>query len=309
MMVNFPILHRVKVDNYALYIGNDNQKGLDHSFTAGVNVIVGINGLGKTTLLNILLRCLTGPLDIPAGGDLGDKARKTVPISRSWFSERVPDNAVNATVTLEFDLGEHFILIKRSLANLDIKELLIDQQPVSAGSSREFEEKYHKEIVEHSLLNSFDDFVFLLRYVVFFLDDRRSLVWDQSAQTEILSILFGESTSDRTEYVELINELYSLDSEYRNVQSVFNKLAREHQRQASSIGGGEIDMLIKELAEKRARLDELRQPHADADKSRNEFREKIDEAQRSLYEERAELTSRLSKFYDSFFPMLNCTEF
>jgi len=42
-MINFPVLKRVKVSDFAMYVGTDAQPGLDHSFVPGVNVIVGNN--------------------------------------------------------------------------------------------------------------------------------------------------------------------------------------------------------------------------------------------------------------------------
>ncbi|MBU9147449.1 AAA family ATPase, partial [Burkholderia multivorans] len=88
-MINLPVLERVRVSNYALYVGTPDSPGLDHTFRPGVNVIVGINGLGKTTLLNILLRSLTGASDIPGDDQLGDKKRRLVPSDRLWFRRRV----------------------------------------------------------------------------------------------------------------------------------------------------------------------------------------------------------------------------
>lgn len=104
-MINFPVFERVCVRNYALYAGTSDSPGLDHTFQPGVNVIVGINGLGKTTLLNILLRSLTGAVDIPGDDQLGDKKRRLVPVDRLWFRRRVPDDAVDAKVTVCFYLG------------------------------------------------------------------------------------------------------------------------------------------------------------------------------------------------------------
>lgn len=74
-MINFPVLKRVKVSDFALYVGSGDKPGLDHEFVPGVNVIVGINGLGKTTLLTMLLRALTGATDVPGDDDLGEHAR------------------------------------------------------------------------------------------------------------------------------------------------------------------------------------------------------------------------------------------
>ena len=65
--IRFPILRRLVVKNYGLFPGTDGN-GIDHKFEPGVTVIPGVNGLGKTTLLNIIYRLLVGPFD-PYKGD------------------------------------------------------------------------------------------------------------------------------------------------------------------------------------------------------------------------------------------------
>ena len=57
----------MKVTGYETFT-SDRNTGIDHAFRSGVNVIVGINGLGKTTLLNVIFRLLAGPYD-PAKAD------------------------------------------------------------------------------------------------------------------------------------------------------------------------------------------------------------------------------------------------
>lgn len=301
-MIRFPVFERVHVRNYALYKGTTSSPGLDHTFCPGVNVIVGINGLGKTTLLNILLRALTGASDIPGDNQLGDKKRRLVPADRFWFRRRVPDDAVNAQVTVWFYLGPHYFEITRSLANLDILEISVDQQSLPPGSTTDLEAAYRSHVVNATGLSSFDDFVFLLRYVIFYLEDRRSLVWDPAAQGDILGILFGEHGANRKEYVDLFNELLSKDSEYRNMYAVVNKRRKEVSKQSSSIDGGQVDMLIKTLDARRDELSVLTKRKNDAAFERNSLREQIENRRREIHDKRAELALRLNSFYESFFP-------
>lgn len=304
-MINFPIFDRISVQNYALYIGSPEAPGLNHRFRPGVNVIVGINGLGKTTLLNILLRALTGPFDLPQGDELGEKKRRLVSADRHWFRRRVPDDAVNARVTATFNIGERYFEVERSLANLDIVALSVDQQPVSLTRAQELEASYQAHVIEASSLSSFDDFVFLLRYVVFFLEDRRSLVWDAAAQGDILGILFGEQGANRREYVELYNDLLSKDSEYRNVLAVVNKRKNEYAKQASTIEGGQIDMLIKQLDKRREDIQVIGRRKTDLAEERDSLRNQIENRRRDIHDQRASLATDLNNFYQSFFPQVN----
>jgi DNA repair exonuclease SbcCD ATPase subunit len=61
--IRFPVIRSIEINGYALFPGTDGT-GLSHRFENGVSVIAGINGLGKTTLLNALLRSLIGPYDV-----------------------------------------------------------------------------------------------------------------------------------------------------------------------------------------------------------------------------------------------------
>jgi len=301
-MINFPVFASISVQNYALYIGTEQAPGLHHEFRPGVNVIVGINGLGKTTLLNMLLRSLTGSFDLPHGEELGEKKRRLVSGDRYWFRRRVPDDAVNAYVTVTFHIGERYFEVKRSLANLDISALSVDQQAVQLTRPQELEASYQSYITQASGLSSFDDFVFLLRYVVFFLEDRRTLVWDAAAQGDILGILFGEQGANRKEYVELYNDLLSKDSEYRNILAVVNKRKREFEKQASSIDGGQIDMLIKQLDKRREDVDAYKKRKDELAQERDSLRNQIENRRSDIHDRRATLAADINNFYQSFFP-------
>lgn len=306
-MVNFPVLKRLRVSNYALYAGTTDKPGLDHHFVDGVNVIVGINGLGKTTLLTMLLRSLVGASDVPGDDELGDKRRRLIPSDRAWFRKRVPDDAVDARVTIWFSLGVQHFEVTRSLANLDIIELALDQQEVPTARGAQMEATYRDMVVTASGLASFDDFVFLLRYIVFYLEDRRSLVWDPAAQGDILGILFGDAGSRRTRYVELFNDLLSKDSEYRNMHAVVAKRRRQIEKQTSTIEGGQIQMLVQTLETRRGDLKSLSRRKSELAVTRDGLREQMENRRQEIHDKRAELATRLNVFYESFFPSLDAS--
>ena len=84
-MIKLPILDRLDVTDFGLYPGSErHQPGLHLEFKPGLTLVLGANGLGKTTLVTIIYRLLTGPYDIPglAGrGDLGSMRLNTTPLS------------------------------------------------------------------------------------------------------------------------------------------------------------------------------------------------------------------------------------
>ena len=67
-MVCLPILKELRVTGYELFPGDPSGSGIAWSFQNGVTVVAGINGLGKTTLLMMILRSLTGRYDLTGDG-------------------------------------------------------------------------------------------------------------------------------------------------------------------------------------------------------------------------------------------------
>src|ERR1700729_3126891 len=95
--IRFPVLRSVEITGYALFPGlGPEATGLGQQFESGVSVIAGINGLGKTTLLNALLRLLIGPWDVLRENpeDIGSTRHVLVAWrTPTYFSSRVPDGA------------------------------------------------------------------------------------------------------------------------------------------------------------------------------------------------------------------------
>ncbi len=65
-MIKFPVFEHLEVEGFGLYPGKANEPGLSVEFKPGLTLILGANGLGKTTFITIIFRLLTGPFDIPA---------------------------------------------------------------------------------------------------------------------------------------------------------------------------------------------------------------------------------------------------
>ena len=225
-MINLPLLHSVDVTNYDLYPGDDpDNPGLHQRFGPGLTLVLGANGLGKTTLVTMLYRLLTAPYDIPALGrptDLGNadpSARGLRQGLRRIFAQRVSDNATTALASVGFSIGGEEVSVKRSLRDLTLRELTVGNSSFSPEES-----KYQQEMARLAGVSSFGDWILLLRYIVFYFEDRRSLIWDPSAQRHLLRILFlDQEESER--WMEEEREILVADSRVRNVRAVFTREA------------------------------------------------------------------------------------
>ena len=222
-VVNVPVLRSLAVSGYGLFPGTADD-GLDVTFQPGLTLILGANGLGKSTLVQLLFRLLTGPYDISAltgQGDLGTARLESTPLApylRTTFARRVADGAAGATASLSFLLGPVHISIRRRLSDLTLQEFLVDGQPVDGNDV----ETYQPTVARLAGLASFSDFILCLRYLVFSFEERRALVWDQTAQRQLLRLLFLPSNVGN-QWLALEREILQKDSHMRNLQAALTR--------------------------------------------------------------------------------------
>lgn len=257
--VRFPVIENFAISGYQLYPGVDGT-GFATDVQQGVNIVVGINGLGKTTLLTALFRALTGPrdwskrsLDGPAGvtsTELGDWRTK------GYFTKRVPNGARAAILTVTIGFGSDRITITRRMHDLAITSLLVNGQ--RRANDRDV---YEAEVTRLCGLSSFADFYLLLRYLVFFLEDRQSVIWDEHAQSDILRTLFFDpEEADRTRKLQA--EIQTKDSQIRNFRYAIKQYKDRLEKMiAQAAVGGEVRA---EAAALRTQLDAARDAAEDA---------------------------------------------
>ncbi len=238
-MTAFPIFKQLSTVDYGLYPGTKRSSDLDIAFDSGLTLILGANGLGKTTLVTLLYRMCTGPYELPAAasaGALGGKRLRVNKLStrkRRLFAERVNDGAASASATLRFGLGEAQLSITRSLESLDLDGLALDGVEAEPD-----EDAYQRHILKHAGVSSFADWILLLRHLTFYFEDRRTLVWDPSAQRQLLRLLFLSPASS-SKWVDTERDVLRRDSAMRNLRAVVSSqegTLTDSEQAASSAG-------------------------------------------------------------------------
>ena len=269
-MIRLPVLRHLTIRDYGLFPGQPDGSGLDHEFEAGLTLIAGINGLGKTTILTAILRALTGPVDVT-----GDGAPHTLGVSVpenpvalrpkqiAFFAQRVADSAKEAQVALSVTFGEQTLRITRRLADLSLVECLVDDVELPlAGARAEREASFQAALADLMGLGTFIDVLLVLHHVLLFHEDRPGALWDENAQRQVLRALFLEK-DDATRVAQLERLVQSADSQARNIQTRItateSDLREARKREAGSQGviaqlEAEQKLLDAELVEA-ARLD------------------------------------------------------
>lgn len=257
-MAYFPLLQHLVTENYGLYPGVDKQGRFDVPFRDGLTLIVGANGLGKTSLVKLLFRMLTGTADIDLpDGKIGSADLKLQSLdnwSRRQFAQRVNDGARDARAGLRFQLGGRQFEVERRLTDLALTALTID------GDARDVDESaYRDAIMTAANLGSFGDWILVLRTLVFFFEDRRALVWDPGAQRQLLRALLLPPDKAQ-EWTSRERVILGLDSRMRNLQAALRREVKERnkvvQRETNAPG------VRQALAAAEAHLDQLNNRHA-----------------------------------------------
>ncbi len=286
--ISLPVIESLSVNNYSLYRGKD-QEGLKISFDDGVTVIAGVNGVGKTTLLTLLLRLILGPSDPekPTRNIGRVSKRRLVALNKyDYFSKRVPENLDDkAYAELQFSIGRVGIKVSRFMKNMLIKEVKINNKKYSFKNEVEFIEK----LSEMAGFSCGYDFHMAVRYLQFFNEDRLPLLWEPSAQFEFFKILFLE---EETAY--LLNSAYAqiqrVDTDYRNRTNQLNKRkeALPAKRESSDLEVEALDSMIlaaEECYEKEDRFFIAQKAKLDLlQRDRQELNAQMDEAE-TLFEE------------------------
>lgn len=232
--IALPVIVRVDVEGYELFPGKEGN-GLHHAFAPGVTVIAGINGLGKTTLLNILLRLLLGPFNPEkvTPFEVGAKSHSLIrwKHARQFFSKRVSDEAVDANARAEVLIGKHTLVIERRLKDLAILYLSCNGEELEPN-----EAEFERVVLNASNAATRYDFDFLVRYLVFFLEQRVPLFWNDRGQIETFRILLCDSRL-ATDFQEKQDEIQTKDSFYRNFGWQARKRADEFREKSAAFAG------------------------------------------------------------------------
>jgi hypothetical protein len=253
-VIRLPLFEQLDVDGYGMYPGTPTRPGLHITFDPGLTLILGVNGLGKTTLVTILYRMCTGPYEIsglsssPVLGSRSLEATKLTRWDQRVFATRVTDEAASASATLRFTIGSTTVEVTRRLSSLAVTRLRVDNVEVQAT-----DDMFQEVVKDMCGLSAFGDWILILRYLVFYFEDRRALVWDPSAQAQILRLLLLP-TNVASAWAAKERQVLELDSRVRNLQNALNREEGVERRARAKAKEGEA--VAKELAQ----LDEALRP-------------------------------------------------
>lgn len=106
--------------NYELYPGAEGDNGFDFAFQGDENLVLGVNGLGKSTLLLLLKQMIEGPVRLRAPGFAGEQQADWSNGDANMFAVRPDDRGANASAELVVRFGADRLRIQRRLSDLSL---------------------------------------------------------------------------------------------------------------------------------------------------------------------------------------------
>ncbi|WP_017690447.1 AAA family ATPase [Paenibacillus sp. PAMC 26794] len=193
-----------------------------------LTILLGGNGLGKTTILQSLVYGLASGLD-----NSNIEPLTNFRWSNNFFNKRVPDRS-NAHIEVVFELGDTEITVVRNLNKSSVIKLkVIKGSDTKVYGANNANLNYEQIICEEGNFNSFEDFRFLVHRLLYLAENRRGITWDLDAQVRILMLLNSDVINEG-DFRLRRGELKELDSKKRHLKVKINKLEKEYEVRMTS---------------------------------------------------------------------------
>lgn len=284
-MIAFPLIERVSVHRYGLYPGRDGGGVLDLELGTGPWLVLGVNGLGKSTLLLLLRYLLAGPVRTRAAGFAGDRD-DLQPVNGRFFAVRVAGGADEATGSISVRFGDSTLTVERTLSALTLKSATVSIGENTRTISDETE--YREAITGLMGVAQFTDVVRVLDHLTFYLEGRQLLIWDLAAQFELFRALLTPTLSADLRRLE--GEIVSADSAGRNLNATIFKITQRRDREATKRTSaddtrariastqGELDKLTNDELALAEKLEAAETQRADSNLLRKRAEKSVDDA-------------------------------
>jgi hypothetical protein len=220
--IQLPTLKSINIKKFSLF-----PNGLDfkHEFIEGVNLIIGGNGIGKTTLVHLIKYGLIGlyKKELEVKRRLEARIEKRANLPYNFFSNRMdhtyPENE-DSEVVFTFNIGSKEFEVTRGVYEIILKKVVISENGNSRKlegklvSQREYDEltryertskkikdtlqfKYEDEVTKASNLSDFNSLIFFANEILTFGESRRTILWDSEIQSKLSSKYFNDPLLDK----------------------------------------------------------------------------------------------------------------
>lgn len=309
-----PEIKWIKINNYSLY-----NKNIEYEFIKGVNLIIGGNGVGKTTFINILKYALIGlyKKDVVVKNYDGELriSRGSYTNPNIYFRNRCRniESDINAEVIVYFSINQVEFIVKRSLYDIKLMDVEINEDGKRyhlEGESKKQDEyeklkddekkvclQYHYEqaIKKFSHLDEFEDFIFFINRILLFDETRETILWDEEIQKRLSSTYFNDPELERERKDAENKKIYynskarHKSEEIKAIRRVFDSM-EENQENIESIKTKNIQQLYAVIEKDKDILEKYDEERKQIQNILSEYYKKINDLSNLISEREKEVS-------------------
>lgn len=284
--VKLPCLKSISVEGYPLFTENWSYK-----IKPGLNLFLGVNGVGKTTTTNLIIYGLIG---VGEGRDYEYFSQRIEALRDSVEEDDAGEDVdqdneedveeTEPSVKIEFTVGEHSFMIERHIIDNYVSDLVIDGEQYDPEAYDDLDKIYEIELLEKSGFDSIEDFAFILEAFLVRVEEGNYLLWDDKggAQARLIRVLLNQSGFER-KYQHQATEVKKLDSKVRGTMDTKAQVEKSlkvlRQERENELSKNKVHVekkdIEKQLKETESKYQELRLVHDKATDHLNIHKENI----------------------------------
>ncbi len=210
---------------------------VEMSLNSGPHIILGGNGLGKTTIMQAVVFGLTG------GAGEAIEGEKLLRWDNRYFRGRLNAHQLHtALVEVDFLLGKTQLSVRRRLNGSQVSAFRNGQSGKWIEEQEKADKAFNDALAELGGYQSTNDFAFIVHRLLYLPESRRLLAWDTNAQVRIFMML-NQDASREAWFNDRRDQLVKMDSKKRHIHVALGRA------QASLTTLMEFDEQGPELAE------------------------------------------------------------
>lgn len=300
--IHLPKPKKIHIENFSLYSNNLN---FEYKFIDGLNLIVGGNGIGKTTFINLIIFGFIGLYTSHKEHQrtyLGEAKGYRKVRSKDYFSKRMLKDVEynrNAKLILEFEINGVLIKTTRNIYTsclekvtylksenqIELDGKIIDDVKYSKELAQSDKEEYlnynYEKLIEKLSNLPFDGLIFFINYILLF-DERRDTIFDDiNVQNDLFSKYFQDIEKDKKR------------QEYKDKRTYHDSLARQSSEKIKVINHILTQFDKNEHSQKILELSNLKLMQ---EQLKEQYKQKYDLTEKILYE-LSQLKSEKSKLF------------
>lgn len=247
--IKLPLLSGFRISGFEpVYSAN-----IELKMGEGPYVVLGGNGLGKTTLMQAVVYGLAGGLDEQI------EDIKALRWTHAYFRGRLnATQLATALIEVDFKLGKNSVSVRRGFQGSNVVAV---RDGRSSWVEKDADQFFAHLLREHGGYHAVTDFAFVVHRLLYLPESRRLIAWDTDAQIRLLMLLNQDVALERT-FRENRARLKLLDSKKRHIHVALGKAENELDRllefeeaEPGQEEAEEVESSVDEQAE--ARLPEL----------------------------------------------------